>query len=74
MIIRDKNGVMVIEESPYHTEKDIERFNQKYGINKWRFSMRICSYLEPACGYGQALTKTDCPFCDGKCLRPQLES
>lgn len=74
MMIRDKKGIMRIDVKSFYTQKDIDGFNKKFGINGWTFVEPICSYLEPTCGYGQALTKAECPFCDGKCLRPQLES
>jgi len=37
---------------------------------KGRPKVKVCSSLEPACGYGPPLDETTCSMCDGPCLRP----
>lgn len=37
---------------------------------KGRPKVRVCSFLEPSCGYGPPLDETTCSLCDGPCLRP----
>ncbi len=65
-----RNGVALIDRSPFHTEKDDKRFDAKYGIGKWKYRESVCSFLSPECGYGPQLDRNTCSYCDGKCYRP----
>ena len=74
MRIRGKDGKMVIEKTPYNQDAEsIERYNEKYGVDGWRWAVMICSYVSPECGYGDPLDERTCRYCNGKCMRPKYK-
>jgi hypothetical protein len=73
MVIYDKQGIAVMEETPFNNdEASVKWYNDKYGPKGWRFIPKICDYLEPSCGYGKPLTPGSCHYCNGLCMRPDL--
>ena len=57
-------------EDTAYIDEDAAHYDKRYGVGKWQWIERSCSYLVEACGYGEPLDKTTCSYCDGKCLRP----
>ncbi len=73
MILKNANGIYTVEVPtyPFDEAEEIQYYNNKFGIGKWMWAARICSYLSPHCGYGEPLDKSTCETCDGKCMRPK---
>lgn len=43
--------------------------DRHYGVGRWLWMERVCSYLSDECGYGAPKDKSTCIYCDGQCIR-----
>ena len=76
MILKNLDGIYTVEipNYPFDEAEEIRYYDDKFGKGNWMWSQRICSCLEPHCGYGEPLDKSTCNMYDGKCCRPKEDN
>ena len=76
MILKKDDGTYSVERPNYLFDEaeEVRHYDKKFGSGNWSWCDRICSSLEPHCGYGEPLDKSTCGSCDGKCMRPTVDN